>query len=87
MPVLGDFETEDEHARWLGDKNPRTLRRLRNQPDGLPYTTAGQMILYKREWTLAWLESRRTVKNPARPLARGRRARPAERSLEVGRPP
>ena len=71
---IGDLKDEREHAAWLGCTQ-RTLRRWRNEPDGLDYTTAGRSVLYKREWTLAWLEKKRTVKNPTVPAKR-RRGRP-----------
>jgi len=71
---IGDFEIERDHAAWAGI-DPKTLRRYRNRPDGLPYTTAGKVILYKREWTLAWLESRRQVNNPIAALSRRDRRR------------
>jgi hypothetical protein len=81
MKLSSDFDTEAEHAAWIG-KDARTLRRLRQLPDGLPYTTAGRTILYKREWTLAWLEARKTVNNPTPPARARRRDRGHIEALE-----
>jgi hypothetical protein len=77
MPI-GDFETDAEHAAWL-NVDPRTLRNWRNRPNGVLYTTAGRTILHKREWTLAWLEARKTIRNPTTERRRGRPRRPAGR--------
>jgi hypothetical protein len=38
MKILEDYETEAEHAKRF-DVDVRTLRRWRNLPNGLPYTT------------------------------------------------
>jgi hypothetical protein len=71
MNKLGDFDTAEEHAAWL-DCHPRTLWMWRNQPDGLPYATKGRTPIFKREWTLEWLASRKRQNNPA--TRRGSRA-------------
>jgi hypothetical protein len=68
---LGHFESKAAHAAWL-DRTERTLDNWRNEPNGLPYTCAGRAPLFCREWTLAWLESRRRQKNPASDKRRGR---------------
>lgn len=63
MPDNLPFETKEEHARWL-NTTPRTIDNWRNEPDGLPYTKAGQRPLFCRAWTLEWLTSRRRQNNP-----------------------
>jgi hypothetical protein len=70
MPDLSEFETKAAHAAWLGGvlgKTPteRTIDNWRDQPDGLPFTTAGRTPLFCREWTIEWLERRRRQNNPA----------------------
>jgi hypothetical protein len=68
--IIGDFETKEDHATWLGEvlgKKPttRTVDYWRNLPDGgLPFTRAGRTPLFCRNWTLEWLASRRQQKNP-----------------------
>jgi hypothetical protein len=71
---LGDLETKAAHAAWLG-KSERTLDDWRNQPDGLPFTTAGKTPLFCREWTLEWLRNRRRQNNLT--SNRGKRQRAA----------
>jgi hypothetical protein len=72
---IGPFEGKTAHAAWL-NTSERTLDNWRNLLNGLPYTTKGRTPLFCREWTLAWLESRRRQNNPAdqRSKRRGRAA-------------
>lgn len=69
MQDIGPFESKEAHASWL-NTTTRSIDNWRNEPDGLPYTTRGRTPLFSREWTLAWLESRRRQSSPRR----GRRA-------------
>jgi hypothetical protein len=66
------FETKAEHAAWL-DTTTRSIDNWRNQPDGLPFTSKGRTPLFRREWTLDWLESRRRQNNPGQRRGRGGR--------------
>jgi hypothetical protein len=56
--LLEPFETEEQHAERF-DCAPRTIRRWRSLPDGLPYTKAGRVVLLHPEWTAEWLTRRR----------------------------
>jgi hypothetical protein len=63
---IEDFEDEAAHAAWLG-VGPRTLRRYTDEPDGgLPFTRRGRKRLYRRAWTVAWLEGRKVERNAPR---------------------
>ena len=89
---LAGFDTEPQHIEWLAEEfgrhwDPRTLRNWRNEADGLPYTTAGKTVLYRREWTIAWLESRRTVRNPIRAGRRRRRLEERREQRGLGSSP
>jgi hypothetical protein len=56
------YDTKQEHAAFL-NTTVRSIDNWRNQPNGLPFTTKGRTPLFHREWTLAWLETRRQQKN------------------------
>ena len=51
-------------------KSERTIDRWRNQPDGLPYTTAGATVLFDVSVARGWLKSRMTRPNRRRASAR-----------------
>jgi hypothetical protein len=78
---LGNLESKAAHAAWLAgilgrrSLTGRTLDHWRNEPNGLPYTNAGQTPLFCREWTLEWLRNRRRQNNPT--AERGKRQRAA----------
>jgi hypothetical protein len=69
MPVFDQFETVQEHAARF-KKTPRTIRGWMNERDGLPHTFVGRTPYLKPSWTIAWMESRRRVKNPITPKRR-----------------
>jgi hypothetical protein len=78
MQVPEGFESKSDHAKWFGKLvagrpfSERTIDRLTDEPDGLPYTRASRWKLFCREWSLEWLANRRKQRNPtSRP---GRRA-------------
>jgi hypothetical protein len=64
MRPLEGFETEAQHAERF-EVDPRTIRRWRNQPNGLPFTKAGRTVLCHVDWTIEWLRSNREQRNPA----------------------
>lgn len=51
------------------DVVPRTIDRWRNQPDGIPYTTAGSRVLFRVQSVRDWLASREKRPNPRRMTA------------------
>jgi hypothetical protein len=57
------------------DRDPRTVRRWLNQPDGLPYTKLGNRILIHLPTAREWLIGR--MRHPNR--RRGNHAQKAER--------
>ena len=63
--ILDEFEEIGAHALRFG-KDPRTLRRWMNEPDGLPHTYAGRTPLFYPAWTKEWLEARRVQRNPTK---------------------
>jgi len=67
--ILDEYLTRSELARELRVAE-RTIIRYQNQPDGLPRTTVGGRVLYRRSSVLAWLEANEHKSNPRR----GRRA-------------
>jgi hypothetical protein len=54
--ILEEYLTRSELARELRVAE-RTIIRYQNQPDGLPRTTVGGRVLYRRSSVLAWLQS------------------------------
>jgi hypothetical protein len=77
--MLEGFETIDEHAATCR-RSRRTLERWVTEPDGLPHTRLGRQLLFKVEWTTAWLESRRQQRNPVK-LQPHRRAKQRRAAL------
>lgn len=69
--MLDGFDTVEEHAKRL-DRSVRTIYRMINRPNGLPYTKRGREYLLKPEWTQAWYEAGKTQRNPSQ-TRRGRR--------------
>ena len=53
------------------DRDPRTVRRWLNKPDGLPYTRIGNRILIHIPSAREWLLARVRLRNP-RPTIKGR---------------
>ena len=65
---LADYLDLDPFAEKV-DRDPRTVRRWLNQPDGLPYTRIGNRILIHIPSAREWLFSRmrhRTRRQPVR---------------------
>jgi hypothetical protein len=56
MKVPSPFETDQEHAGRF-EVDVATLRRWRRE--GMPHTKVGRIVLYRADWTRAWLETKR----------------------------
>jgi hypothetical protein len=67
---LSDFVDLEPFAADVA-RNPRTVRRWLNQPDGLPFTRIGNRILIHVPTAREWLMKRMKRHNPRR---RGRQA-------------
>jgi hypothetical protein len=63
--VLAGYIDEAALAKAF-KKSKRTIARWRNQPDGLPYTTAGATVLVDVCVARDWLRSRMTRPNRRR---------------------
>jgi hypothetical protein len=61
--VLDDFLELEPFAEEVG-RNPRTVRRWINQPDGLPFTRLGNRLLIHVPSARAWLLGRMRRPNP-----------------------
>jgi hypothetical protein len=72
---LADYLDLEPFAEEV-DRNPRTVRRWLNEPDGLPYTRIGNRILIHIPSAREWLFSRMRHPNP-RPISE-RRLRPKQ---------
>lgn len=66
--VLEDFLDLEPFAVQV-DRDPRTVRRWLNQPDGLPFTRLGNRILIHVPSARAWMLSRVQRPNPRRTAA------------------
>ncbi len=62
---LDDFVDLEPFAADAG-RNPRTVRRWLNHPDGLPYTRMGNRILIHVPTAREWLMKRMKRHNPRR---------------------
>jgi hypothetical protein len=78
MPILEDYLTKAEQAKAL-NVSEKTIDRYTKQPDGMPYTMAGRVKLFRHDWTRDWLASRKRQDNPTAPR-RGRPRRQPERA-------
>ena len=56
-PRLGEYVSEPVFAKMVG-RHPRTTRRWRNEPDGLPYLPLGNEILIHIPTARDWLAKR-----------------------------
>ncbi len=65
MRLLENYLTREQLAAEL-EVSPRTIARWHDHPDGLPCTTMGQRILYRKSAVLAWIDSRERRPNPRR---------------------
>lgn len=63
---LADYADLEEFAAEV-DRDPRTVRRWLNEPDGLPYARIGNRILIHIPSARQWLFSRVRHRNPRRP--------------------
>lgn len=63
--VLEDFLDLEPFAAQV-DRDPRTVRRWLNQPDGLPFTRLGNRILIHVPSAREWMLSRMQRPNPRR---------------------
>lgn len=61
--ILADFLELDEFGTEV-HRDPRTVRRWMNEPDGLPYTRIGNKILIHIPTARQWLMSRMRHPNP-----------------------
>ena len=73
------FEEKSAHAEWLGTSE-RTLDSWRNKPDGLPFVLMGRKPLFKRAWTLEWLEIPTPAAQPDRTQCTAASRAPAQGS-------
>lgn len=71
--LLEGYLTKVELAAELG-RCPRTIERLMNQPDGIPYVKVGNATLFKEDSVMAWLAAREQQRNARRAPRRGGRA-------------
>lgn len=53
--------TQNEAARILGLKNPRTLAAWRLRREGPPYIRCGRAVRYAAQDVMAWLAGRRVA--------------------------
>jgi hypothetical protein len=63
--LLDGYVDEPEASRQL-KKHPRTLKRYRDQPNGLPHVKIGNRVLYRVEAVRGWLLARERRPNPQR---------------------
>jgi hypothetical protein len=63
--LLDGYVDEPEASRQF-EKHPRTLKRYRDQPDGLPHVKVGNRVLYRVEAVRGWLLARERRPNPRR---------------------
>jgi hypothetical protein len=61
--VLHDFLDLAPFAKQVG-RNPRTVRRWMNEPDGLPHSRIGNRILIHVPTARAWILGRMRGRNP-----------------------
>jgi hypothetical protein len=62
---LADYLDLEPFAKEV-DRDPRTVRRWLNKPDGLPYTRIGNRILIHIPSAREWLFARMRHRNPRR---------------------
>ena len=65
LNLLSDFLDLEPFAKQVG-RNPRTVRRWLDQPDGLPYTRIGNRILIHIPTARDWIFGRMRGRNPRR---------------------
>ena len=63
--LLADFADEPATAEAF-DVTPRTIKRWRSEPDGLPFTKAGAKVLIHIPTAREWLMRRMQRRNPRR---------------------
>ncbi len=63
--LLADYLDLELFAREV-DRDPRTVRRWMNEPNGLPYTKIGNRILIHLPTAKAWIFGRMRKPNPRR---------------------
>lgn len=63
VDLLSDFLDLEPFAKQVG-RNPRTIRRWLDQPDGLPYTRIGNRILIHIPTARNWIFGRMRGANP-----------------------
>jgi hypothetical protein len=63
--LLEDFVDLDQFAEDV-NRDPRSVRRWLNEPDGLPFTRMGNRILIHVPSAREWLMQRMTRRNPRR---------------------
>ena len=66
--VLADFLDLDVFAAQV-DRDPRTVRRWMNKPNGLPFTRIGNRVLVHVPTARAWILSQTRKPNPRRKAA------------------
>ena len=67
--LLSDYLDLGPFAKEV-DRNPRTVRRWLDQPNGLPYTRIGNRILIHVPTARDWIFGRMRNRNPTRKHAR-----------------
>jgi hypothetical protein len=67
--LLDDFLDLEPFAQQV-DRNPRTVRRWMNEPDGLPYSRIGNRVLLHVPTAREWILKRMRQPNPRRALAK-----------------
>jgi hypothetical protein len=63
--VLQDFLDLAPFAKQVG-RNPRTVRRWMDEPDGLPYSRIGNRVLIHVPTAREWILGRMRARNPRR---------------------
>jgi hypothetical protein len=67
--LLSDFLDLEPFAKQV-DRDPRTVRRWMDKPDGLPYTRIGNRILIHVPTAREWIFGRMRNRNPTRRSAK-----------------
>lgn len=65
LDLLSDYLDLEPFAKQVG-RNPRTVRRWLEEPDGLPYARIGNRILIHIPTARDWILGRMRGRNPRR---------------------
>lgn len=69
--ILEGYVDEETLATATG-RSTRTIKRWRNEPDGLPYVKLGCRVYFNVESTKRWIAAKETQRNPSRRRGAGR---------------